>query len=132
MRRSSSTHNYSSFETCRAIIPKEELAQLPPIFLRPDNVNTRLSLQHIVSINPEILSSQIDDEVVLLNIEIGKYIGLNPIASIIWEQLKEPIQISSLTNQLTKEYDVPPSECEEDTLELLQKMLESQLITIQH
>lgn len=95
-------------------------------------MSTKLSLQHTVAINPEILNSQIDDETVLLNIEFGKYFGLDPIASVVWSKLKNATQVSGLIQNLVEEYNVSLTECEQDTLKLLQEMLDSQLIKIQH
>jgi len=78
--------------------------------------------------NPSILDSEIDDEVVLLNIDLGKYFGLDPVASEIWKRIQEPISIETLIKQLLITYTVEKERCEKDTMEVLDRMLESGLI----
>ena len=84
-----------------------------------------------LTINPDILDSQIDEEVVILNMELGKYFGLNPIASCIWEKLKNSITPTQIISELIEEYDVEEKQCREETLELLESLLKSKLIILQ-
>jgi Coenzyme PQQ synthesis protein D (PqqD) len=78
----------------------------------------------------QILSSTIDDEVVMMSSEKGMYYNLNPIGSRIWELLETPQTIESLCAQLMDEYDVDEATCKQETEEFIQSLAERGLIEI--
>ncbi len=84
----------------------------------------------IISRNKEILSSHINNETVMMDIETGQYIGLDPIASRIWLLIEEPASFSSVCNALTAEYDVDAMQCRSDVAEFLQQSRDANLITV--
>jgi hypothetical protein len=48
-------------------------------------------------VTPEVLSSKIDEEVILMSIAADSYFGLEPVGSRIWELLtKQPASIDEL------------------------------------
>ena len=75
-----------------------------------------------------ILSSTIDDEVVMMSSEKGMYYNLNPIGSRIWELLETPQTIESLCAQLMDEYYVDEATCKQETEEFIQSLSERGLI----
>ena len=75
-----------------------------------------------------ILSSSIDDEVVMMSSERGMYYNLNPIGSRIWELLDTPQTQESLCAQLMDEYDVDEATCQQETAEFLKSLAERGLI----
>ena len=80
--------------------------------------------------NKEVIQSKIGDEVVMLDVESGYYFGLNSVASVIWDLMKEKINLNSMVESLMQEYDIDKETCEADTLELLEKMIEKKIIRI--
>ena len=42
-----------------------------------------ININSVISKNPAIISSKMDDEVVMMSIEKGNYYGLNPVAATI-------------------------------------------------
>ena len=78
--------------------------------------------------NSDILSSTIDNEVVMMSSEKGMYYNLNPIGSRIWELLETPQTIESLCTQLMDEYDVDEATCKQETEEFIQSLSERGLI----
>ena len=80
--------------------------------------------------NKEVIQSRIGDEIVMLDVESGFYFGLNSVASVIWDNMKEKIDLRSLVDALMKEFDVDESTCESDTLELIGQMLEKKIIKV--
>ena len=78
----------------------------------------------------QILSSTIDDEVVMMSSEKGMYYNLNPIGSRIWDLLEAPQTIESLCAQLMDEYDVDEATCKQETEEFIQSLAERGLIEI--
>ena len=80
--------------------------------------------------NKEVIQSRIGDEIVMLDVESGFFFGLNSVASIIWDNMKEKIDLKSLVDGLMEEFDVEESTCESDTLELIGQMLEKRIIRV--
>lgn len=80
--------------------------------------------------NKEVIQSSVGDEVVMLDVESGYYFGLNSVASVIWDMMKEKIELNTLVENLIKEFDVDKATCELDTLELLQEMKGKKIIRI--
>lgn len=87
-----------------------------------------LSLQSVISRNPLLVSSEIDDERIMMNTTTGEYYGLDAIGNRIWALLEKPIKISSLIEILVSEFNVSANQCESDTLEFLALLSEKQLI----
>lgn len=79
--------------------------------------------------NNNTISSMLDDELVTMDIEKGKYFSLNPVATQIWELLEQPLGLQELCNLLMEEYDVEPEQCLVETKECLVKLIEIGLIT---
>ena len=48
-------------------------------------MKTELNLDSIIKRNPEMVSSDMDGETVMMSMENGEYYGLDPIGSRIWE-----------------------------------------------
>jgi hypothetical protein len=76
------------------------------------------------------LSSQVADEIVMLDTKTGDYIGLNPIGSSIWEKIATPISVENLCNALLDEYDVTEQQCQEETLNFLKELNDSGLLEV--
>ena len=90
-----------------------------------------ITLDHVVARSPEHIFNQIDDEVVLLSIESGDFYGFDKILSNIWNKLDEPMAVKSVIDQLLTEYNVEPAACEQDVLDVFNKMLADKLIVTQ-
>jgi len=82
-------------------------------------------------LNQELLSSEIDGETIMMSIDNGKYYGLNTVASRIWEILKEEPLFSEIIDLLTAEYDIEKAQCESETKEFLNNLIENKLIRIE-
>ncbi len=57
------------------------------------------------------ISGQLHDEIVMMDLEQGKYFSLNPVASRIWDLLDRPLSVRELCRILIDEYDVEPERC---------------------
>lgn len=80
-------------------------------------------------VTPEILSSKIDEEIVLLSIELGFFSSLDPVGSTIWEILsKRPSAVEELSCQLMEEYEVDKETCMRDVQEFIEDMVSKKLI----
>jgi hypothetical protein len=62
---------------------------------------SELNLSSIIYKRAELLSSEIDGEVVMMNIESGKYIGMNQVGSEIWKILEAgPLTLNQICSAL--------------------------------
>lgn len=77
-----------------------------------------------------ILSSTLDDEVVMMSSEKGMYYNLDPIGSRIWELLDTPQTLESLCAHLMEEYDIDQATCQQETEEFLQSLADRGLVQI--
>lgn len=80
-------------------------------------------------VSEEVLSSKIDEEVVLMSIEAGYYFTLDPIGSRIWELLSgKPYSLDGLVQALLEEYEVDEPTCRADVQAFIDEMSEKKLI----
>ena len=89
-----------------------------------------LSLQTIISRNPEIITSEIDDEIVMMSIDEGKYFGLNVIGSAIWEILEQPQAIEDIISSLLKRFDVSEEQCQAESFTFIEDMIDKKTLSI--
>ena len=80
--------------------------------------------------NNELLTSNLDGEVVLLSIDNAEYYGLGETGTFIWQQLEHPLTFEQLTASLLVHFDVEREQCMEDTLPFLQELVKKKVIFI--
>ena len=80
--------------------------------------------------NPELVSSNLDGETVMMSVESGEYFGLDAVGSRIWELLETPITVANLIDLLVDEFEVSRVECEADTIEFLNHLLDKKLLIV--
>lgn len=78
--------------------------------------------------NNSIANTQIDDDVVLMCPDSGKYYSLTGPARSIWELLAEPQSLDTIYSALMVEYAVDAETCRDDTNPFLKDMQERLLI----
>jgi len=79
----------------------------------------------------DLVDSQIDGETVMLDIESGKYFGLDQIATEIWSLLETPTSIACICKQLERDYKVSSEHCERDVLSFIREMKSKGLLIIE-
>jgi len=70
-------------------------------------------------------------ELVILELNTGKYYGLNRVGTRIWNLIQEPRRVSDILNIILNEYDVEPDRCERDLSALLQDLATHGLMEIE-
>jgi polyhydroxyalkanoate synthesis regulator phasin len=88
----------------------------------------RITEETLVKRNDEVFVNTIDDEVVMMHIQTGKYYGLDEVGSRIWEFINEKAKVSDIIEQLVQEYDVTYEECKKDVVDLLDDLQSNDLI----
>jgi hypothetical protein len=78
-----------------------------------------------------LLSTQLDEETVLMSIDAGAYYGLEGPARSIWEILETPLTFSALVDRLVEEYRVSPETCAADVERFLGEMEREGLLRVE-
>jgi hypothetical protein len=93
-------------------------------------MGTPLCVQSVVVAASEQISCPLGEESAILNLKNSVYYGLDPVGAHVWKLLREPKTVSTLRDALLEEYDVEAGRCEQDLLELLEKMRSEGLIEV--
>jgi hypothetical protein len=83
------------------------------------------------SISDEVLSQEVNGETVLLDLEGESYFGLNEVGTRIWQLLQAKPTVAETVSTLSDEYDVSREELESDVGDLLVKLADAGLISLQ-
>ncbi len=78
-----------------------------------------------------MLQSEVDGDVVALNIDRGMCYGLNGVGSHIWRLLEDWTTPGEICSALTRDYDVDPETCRSEVSRLIGEMAEESLIEVE-
>ena len=73
------------------------------------------------------VGAEVDDSFVMVDIETGKYVALNPTALAIWNALETPADEDELCRMLIAKFEVEPEECRRAVAAVLDRMRELDL-----
>jgi len=93
-------------------------------------VQTGIELGAIVSCSPAAVATDVNGEIVLMNLERDRCYGLGVTGSDIWRRLAAPVRISDLLSQLNDVYDAAPGTIEADLLRTLAELHAEGLLLI--
>ena len=79
----------------------------------------------------ELVSTELDQETVLMSINAGAYYGLEGPARSIWEKLETPMTFTQLVDFLVDEYRVSPETCAADVQKFLAEMEQEGLLRVE-
>ena len=85
----------------------------------------------VIAVQDQV-STNLEDEAVILNLKDGVYYGLNDLGARIWNLLQEPRTVRKIRDILLEEYEVEPERCQQDLLQLLGELAAKGLITIEN
>jgi len=88
------------------------------------------TLEARVSIPAEVLFHDLDGEAVLLNLQSGKYFGLDSIGTRIWNLLAEHGVLAVAYQTVLEEYDVDADQLQSDLLALVDQLASSGLLQL--
>ena len=78
-----------------------------------------------------LISADLPDSTVLLNVETGAYYGFEEVGERVWDLLKQPATLSDICRTLQQEFDVEPARCLQDVGRFLSDLAESRLIVVE-
>lgn len=79
-------------------------------------------------IHPEVFTTEIDNQVVLLQYETGTYFTLNEVGTKVWQALEKGKTTLEILHHLLQEYTVSEKQLQQDVLNLIDKLKEKGLI----
>ncbi len=91
---------------------------------------TIVELNSRIARSQEVVSSEVDGEVVMMSIEQGNYSGLDGIGSEIWRLLESPLPVSEICDQMMARYHVEKDVCEKDVLAFLNDLVSDDTIRV--
>lgn len=74
------------------------------------------------------VSSEVGEEVVILQLQSGQYFGLDGVGSVVWEKLQSSVTLSDLEAYMISEFDVDPVVLRHDLQVLIQDLAAAGLI----
>lgn len=74
------------------------------------------------------ISTEIDGELVALDVTKGVCYGLNRVGTRIWQLVESPRSAREIAEILVTEFDVSPDVCREQTLSLLRDLAAAELV----
>ena len=89
-----------------------------------------ISTSSVVVAAKDQVSSDLGEEVVILNLKKGVYYGLDAVGAQIWNLIQEPKAVNEIRDVLLDEYEVEPEHCERDLLTLLEELTAENLIEV--
>ncbi len=78
--------------------------------------------------SPKLLATEVDGELVMMDIESSNYFNLDPIGTAIWQRLENPVGFEALCLDLQQRYDAPLERIRQDVAALLSDLLAHKLV----
>lgn len=91
---------------------------------------TTIALNSTIARSSSIITTDVEDGVIMLSIDAGKYYGATDVAYRIWQLLETPITVTGICDVLINEYEVERERCERQVMSFLEEMLGEGVITI--
>lgn len=76
------------------------------------------------------ISTQLDDEAIVLDLETGTYYGLAHVGARIWASLQQPTTCAQIVETLLDEYDVERATLAEDVLTFVRDLRANRLVEL--
>ena len=89
-----------------------------------------VSLDCVALRNPAMIFTDLDDTVVMMDPDEGRYYELDPVGTRIWNLLETARPVAKVCDQLVKEYDVTPDICRRDVVDFLAKATELGIVKV--
>ena len=88
-----------------------------------------VSLDSRVQIEEEVVYRELEGEAVVLNLKTGRYFGLDPVGTRIWQLLPDH-SLREILRLLVSEYEAGEQQIRADLLRLLEQLRDQQLVRV--
>ena len=76
------------------------------------------------------LAAQVGDEVVMMSVESGVYIGLNEIGARVWALIETPRELADICASLSEEFETTPETCRPEVESFLAQLEQRGAVTL--
>ena len=90
----------------------------------------QINIHTVLTRNPNQVFTEIDGDIIMLNVENSEYYNLPSTAGTIWNYLAKPTTLKELVEHLTKEYEVTFEECLSDTQLFIQELVNKGIVQL--
>ncbi len=80
--------------------------------------------------NKDYIAQPMGEEIIIMDVDAGKYIAINKMAAEIWAMLDKPVIVNDIVDTLLNRYEVSREQCERETITYLMEMYASKILTI--
>jgi hypothetical protein len=84
----------------------------------------------LLSRSPTVITAQVLDEIVMMNIDRGRYFGLDDIGSDIWRRIEPPRSFADLVDGLAADYNADRAIIAADVRALLERMVACDVVRL--
>lgn len=77
-----------------------------------------------------VMSNEVGDETMMMDVDRGMYYALNSVSSRIWTLLEQPISVKAICDRLLEEYEIEPAVCQQEVKQFLGQLLDRKVITV--
>jgi coenzyme PQQ synthesis protein D (PqqD) len=84
----------------------------------------------VISRSPAVLAAEVDNEIVMMSIEQGRYFGLDDIGSDIWKRIEQPCSFAALVDALAADYEADRDTIVKDVTALLTQMAAQDVVRL--
>ena len=91
---------------------------------------TTLSLDSRLAVSPDVVSQELEGELVILSLDRAEYYGLNPTGTRVWQWMTQGASIGTMADRLADAHRVDTERARNDVLALAQSLLAEGLATL--
>ena len=81
-----------------------------------------MEMSDIVERNDEMLFTEIDDSIVMMDVDKGQYYELDSVGARVWALIETGRPVAEVCDALIAEYDVEPDVCRRDVLAFIEEI----------
>lgn len=90
-----------------------------------------MDINQRITLSDKVLSTTIDNEMILLDIKNEKYFGFDEIGATIWQTIQKNPSLTEVFKYLLAEYNVQPKVLKKDLLDFVEKLEKRGVITLE-
>ncbi len=79
---------------------------------------------------PDAVAANLGEELAVLDLPTGSYLGFNATAAHVWRLLNEPKSLDALCEGMMAEFDIDAGRCRVEVGALMDKLLTAKLVSI--
>ena len=94
------------------------------------STNTSIQPSFRVARSDAIIAAELDDSVVMMDVEKGRYYELDPVGARVWALAESGPRIAEVCEALVAEYEVAPDTCRDDLRAFLEELRRREVVRI--